>query len=81
MSDSVRPVDCSPAGSSVHEILQARILESVAISFSRNLPDPGIGSSALQADSLLSELPGKLNQLTFIVQIKNILSGLLGMRL
>ena len=29
------PVDCSPPGSSVHGILQARILELVAISFSR----------------------------------------------
>ena len=29
------PVDCSPLGSSVHEILQARILEWVAIPFSR----------------------------------------------
>ena len=29
------PVDCSPPGSSVHRILQARILEWVAISFSR----------------------------------------------
>ena len=29
------PVDCSPLGSSVHGILQARILEWVAISFSR----------------------------------------------
>ena len=28
------PVDCSPPGSSVHGILQARILEWVAISFS-----------------------------------------------
>ena len=28
-------VDCSPPGSSVHGILQARILEWVAISFSR----------------------------------------------
>ena len=27
------PVDCSPSGSSVHGILQARILEWVAISF------------------------------------------------
>ena len=30
------PMDCSPPGSSVHGILQARILEWVAISFSRN---------------------------------------------
>ena len=29
------PMDCSPPGSSVHEIFQARILESVAIPFSR----------------------------------------------
>ena len=35
------PMDCSPQGSSVHGILQARILEWVASSFSRDLPDPG----------------------------------------
>ena len=29
------PVDCSPPGSSVHGIFQARILEWVAVSFSR----------------------------------------------
>ena len=29
------PVDCSPPDSSIHGILQARILEWVAISFSR----------------------------------------------
>ena len=45
------PMDCSPPGSSVHGILQARILERVAISSSRGLPDPGIEprSPALQA--------------------------------
>ena len=32
--------DCSPAGSSVHEILQAGILEWVAISSSRGSPQP-----------------------------------------
>ena len=55
------PVDCSPPGSSVHRILQARVLEWVAIPFSRDLPNPGIepGSPALQADSLPSEPPGK----------------------
>ena len=47
-------MDCSPLGSSVHEILQARILEWVAIPFSRRSANPGIepGSPALQADSL-----------------------------
>ena len=34
------PVDCSPLGSSVHGILQARILEWVAISFSRGSSRP-----------------------------------------
>ena len=34
------PMDCSPQGSSVHGILQARILEWVAISFSRGSPQP-----------------------------------------
>ena len=29
------PMDCSPPGSSVHEIFQARVLEWLAISFSR----------------------------------------------
>ena len=33
--DFLGPVDCSPPGSSVHGIFQARILEWVAISFSR----------------------------------------------
>ena len=37
VSDSLRPMDCSPPSSSVHGILQARILEWVAISFSRDL--------------------------------------------
>ena len=34
------PVDCSPPGSSVHWILQARILEWVAIPFSRESSRP-----------------------------------------
>ena len=34
------PMGCSPPGSSVHEILQARILEWVAISFSRGSSGP-----------------------------------------
>ena len=34
------PVDCSLPGSSVHQILQARILEWVAISFSRGSSQP-----------------------------------------
>ena len=40
MSDSCDPMDCSPPGSSVHGILQARILEWAAISSSRGSPPP-----------------------------------------
>ena len=48
------PMDCSWSGSSVHGILQARILEWVAISFSRGSSQPRdqTWSPALQADSL-----------------------------
>ena len=55
------PKDCSPPGSSVHGILQARILEWVTIRSPGDLPNPGIepGSPTLQANSSLSELPGK----------------------
>ena len=60
------PMDCSLPGSSVHGILQARILERVAMPCSRESSqtqgsNPGIKpkSPALQADSLPSEPPGK----------------------
>ena len=36
------PMDCSLTGFSDHGILQARILEWAVISFSKDLPDPGI---------------------------------------
>ena len=36
------PMDCSLPDSSVHEIFQAIVLEWISISFSRELPDPGI---------------------------------------
>ena len=48
-------MDCSPPGSSVHRILQARILEWVAIPFSRGSSQPSDfepESPALQANSL-----------------------------
>ena len=58
------PMDCSPPGSSVHGILQTRILEWVTSLLHVNLPDPGIKprSPALQSDSLPSELPEKLSR-------------------
>ena len=55
------PEDCSPQGPTIHGILQARILEWVAISFPEDLSDPGIEprSPALQAEALTSEPPRK----------------------
>ena len=59
MSD---PVTCSLPGSSVHGVLQARMLEWIAVPIPGDHPDPGIGpgSPTLQADSLLSESREKL---------------------
>ena len=54
-------IDGRLPGSSIHGILQARILEWVAIPFSRDLPDPGIepGSPALAGRFFTTEPPGK----------------------
>ena len=50
-------MDCSLPGSSLHGILQARILSRLPFPSPGDLPDPGIEprSPALQADSLPSE--------------------------
>ena len=55
------PVNCSLPGFSVQGILQARLLEWVAISFSRGSSPPRDQPRypALQADALPSEPPGK----------------------
>jgi len=54
------PMDCSLPGSSIHGIFQARILEWVAISFSRESSRVRYQTwgSTLQADSLPSKPPG-----------------------
>ena len=61
VAQSCLTIGCSPPGSSVHGIFQARILEWIAIPSSRGSSNPGIEprSPALQADSLPSEPPGK----------------------
>ena len=53
--------DCSLLGSSVHGILQARILERLDMSLLAYLPNPGIEpkSPSLQGDSLTTEPSGK----------------------
>jgi len=55
-------MECSPSGSSVHGISQARILEWVAISFSRDLLDPSIkpASPALAGGFFTTASPGNL---------------------
>ena len=65
LSDSLWPHWLyNPPGSSVHGIFQARILEWVAISSSRGLPEPGIKlkspvSSALAGRFFTTASPGK----------------------
>ena len=55
------PTLCNPTAYTVHGILQARILEWVALPSPRDLPYPGVEprSPTLQADSLPAEPPGK----------------------
>ena len=70
------PMDCSLPGSSIHGILQARILEWMPCPPPGDLPTPGVerGSPALQAASLPSELHRRsqniykviCNQLSFL---------------
>ena len=60
MFDSCDPMDCSPPGSSVHGILQIRILEWVAIPFSRWSSQPrDLTWVSCIADTLSSEPLGK----------------------
>ena len=55
------PTDCSPPGSSVQGILQTRILEQVAISYSRGSSDPGteLASPALAGGFFTTGPSGK----------------------
>ena len=57
------PMNCTPPGSALHGILQARILEWIAISSLGHLSNLGIEprSPAFQADSLLSETPAHMH--------------------
>ena len=47
------PMDCSSKGSPVHGVLRARILEWVATSSSRDLPNPGIKPTSLMSSALV----------------------------
>ena len=63
------PMDCSPSGSSIHGILQARILQWLSFLSPGDLPNPGVEprSPALQADALTSEPPGKLPKIVLFI--------------
>jgi len=50
------PMDCSLPGSSIHGIFQARILEWVAISFSRIFPTQGLNPGLLHCGQTLYHL-------------------------
>ena len=52
-------MECSPPGSSVHGILQARILEWVAMPPSGDLPDLGIELASLMSPSLTGGVFGR----------------------
>ena len=70
-SDSLWPLDCSLPGSSVCGILQARILEWVAISFSRRSSQPRDRThvSCLAGRFCTTEPPGKPNYFSTLIQI------------
>ena len=55
------PMDCNPPDSSVHRIFWARILEQIAISYSRGLSTPGIEPASSTAlvlgDGLFTTVP------------------------
>ena len=61
VSDSCDPTDCTPPDSFVHGILQARILEWVAISFSRGSSQPRDQAlvSCIAGEFFTPEPPGK----------------------
>ena len=60
--------DCRSPGSSIHGILQARVLEWVAMPSSKESSQPGTepGSPASQADSLPSQSPEEAHYLNII---------------
>ena len=75
-------VDCNPPGSLAHEIFQARILEWVAISYSRyqnQISTQGSNPHLLywQVGSLLSEPPGdQLTKQYTIYKVKSSVTGI-----
>ena len=46
-------MDCRPPASSVHGVFQVRILEWVAVSFSRDLPNPETEPASVESPALV----------------------------
>ena len=74
------PMDCSPPVSSVHGILQARILKRVAILSSRGFPIPGIQTGSPASPSLAggfftTRAPGKPIYIAYFLPIISPLSS------
>ena len=65
------PMDCSPLGSSVHEISQAKYWSGLPFTSPRALPDPGIklASPLLQVDSLPLSYLGSPRLFIYLVVI------------
>ena len=51
-SPTLDPMDCSPSGSSVHGLFQARILEQVAIFYSRGSSQPRDLTASLETPTM-----------------------------
>ena len=80
-SDSYDPMDCCLPGSSVHGIILARILEWVAISFSRGSSNPEAEpvssvAPALAGGFFTTELPGKAVWKICVTSVKYVTSVL-----
>ena len=67
-------MDCSPPGSSVHGILQARLLELVAISFSRGKPRPRHKSRLLLEEIRMAKFEIPTSKLNNSVILENLTS-------
>ena len=76
-------MDYTPLGSSVHGILQERILECVVMASPRDLPDPGIEPVSLMSPTLaggffITETPRKSQYISKVTGIKGLLWWLSG---
>ena len=74
------PMDCSLPGSSVYEIVQARILEWVAISSSRGSSQPSDQTPTFwQAESFTTEPSGKPLLLNLVYQNRQLINHKISM--